>query len=159
GDNKGEMYLHGSLPHINSFQLNPLEEGTKTNTGFWGLTVGIDYYHSTHQFISLSASGVADLFVPVPAAVDISGEYELMSSRYVSLSNNHRIRRFTLGYGFSYARNTWDFRYYDRFSPSPPSRNPVKKSDYSIGFIFPTYFQSGKNFRLGVVYRPDFFRP
>ncbi len=158
-NNKGELYLHLSLPHINSFHLTPEHEGKKMNTGFWGLTIGMDYFHSKNQFVHLGVTAVSDFFVPVPAAVDISGEYELMSSRYISLSNNHKINRFSVGYGFSYARNTWDLRYYDRFDPFPPTREPVKKSHSAVGLIFPTYFQMGENFNIGVVYRPTFYRP
>src|SRR6056300_785642 len=95
---KGELYLHVSLPHINSFHLVPENEGIKNNTGFWGLTLGLDYFHSKNQFLNLGISGVSDFFVPFPAVVDIIGEYELMSSRYISLSNNHRLRRFKIGY-------------------------------------------------------------
>ncbi len=158
-NNKGELHLHISLPHINSFNLNPENEETKTNTGFWGLTVGLDYYHSKNQFLNVGISGVSDFFVPFPAAVDISGEYELMSSRYASISNNHRLVRFSLGYGLSYAKNIWDFRYYDRFDPPPPTREPIKRSHNAIGLVFPTYFQLGDHFHFGVVYRPTFFRP
>ena len=157
--NKGELHLHISLPHINSISLNPENEETKTNTGFWGLTVGLDYYHSKNQFFNVGISGVSDFFVPVPAAIDISGEYELMSSRYASISNNHRLGRFSLGYGLSYARNTWDFRNYGNFDPPPPIKEPVKKSSNAFGLIFPTYFQQGKHFNMGVVYRPTFYRP
>ena len=158
-DNKGELYLHLSLPHINSFRLTPENEGTKVNTGFWGITIGLDYYISKNQFISLGVSGISDFFVPFPAAVDISGEYELMSSRYISLSNSHRYSRFTIGCGLSYSKNTWDFRYYDRFGPPPPTRDPIKKSYNAFGLIFPSYFQMGENFNIGVVYRPTFYRP
>jgi len=157
--NKGELHLHVSLPHINSFILNPENEKTKINTGFWGLTIGLDYYHSKNQFINLGISGVSDFFVPLPAAVDISGEYELMSSRFISISNNHNIKRFTTGYGILYARKTWDFRYYDRFAPLPPTREPIKRSHKAFGFVFPSYYQLGKHFYLGVVYKPTFFRP
>jgi hypothetical protein len=158
-NNKGELHLHISLPHINSFRLTPDNEGAKINTGFWGLTVGLDYYHSKNQFINLGVSGVSDFFVPVPAAVDISGEYELMSSVYLGLSNNHRYRRLTIGYGLSFSRNTWDLRYYDRFDPPPPTRDPVKKSHISFGLVVPSYFQIGEYFNFGVIYRPSFYRP
>lgn len=157
-NNKGELHIHLSLPHINSFRLMPENEGAKINTGFWGLTIGLDYYHSKNQFINIGVSGVSSFFVPFPAAVDISGEYELMSSSYISLSNNHRLRRFTIGYGLSYAKNTWDFRYYDRFNPPPPTRDPIKKSHNAFGLILPTYFQLGEHFNIGVVYRPTFYR-
>ncbi len=158
-NDKGELHLHISLPHINSFHLNPENEGAKTNTGFWGLTVGLDYYHSKNQFLNVGISGVSDFFVPVPAAVDISGEYELMSSGYTSISNNHKLGRFCVGYGLSYTKNTWDFRYYDRFSPPPATREPIKRSHNAFGFIFPIYFQLGKYFNIGAVYRPTFYRP
>lgn len=158
-NNKGELNLHVSLPHINSFHLTPENEGTKTNTGFWGLAFGLDYYHSRNQFLNVRVSGVSDFFLPFPAAVDISGEYELMSSIYFSLSNNHRLGRLTLGYGLSYGRNTWDYRFYDRFDPPPPTRDPVKKSSTAFGLFFPTYFQLGEHFNIGVVYRPTFYRP
>ena len=123
------------------------------------MTVGLDYYHAKNQFVNLGLSGVSDFFVPVPAAVDISGEYEMMSSLYFSLSNNHRLKRFAIGYGLSYGRNTWDFRYYDRFAPPPPTRDPVKKRHNAYGLVFSTYFQLGANSNLGVVYRPTFYRP
>ena len=61
-DRKGELHLYLSLPHINSFQLTPENERAKINTGFWGLTIGLDYYHSKDQFINLGASGVLDFF-------------------------------------------------------------------------------------------------
>jgi len=156
--NKGELYLHVSLPHINSFNLRPENEGYKINTGFWGLSLGLDYSYSKNRFLNLSISGVSDFFVPVPAAVHIRGKYELMSSRYISFSNNHRIKRFTIGYGLSYARNTWDFRY-SGFDTQPPIREPIKRSHNSFGLVFPTYFQLSKNFHLGIVYRPTLFAP
>jgi hypothetical protein len=158
-DNKGKFNLHLSLPHINTFRMTPENEGVKINTGFWGLTIGLDYYHSKKQFVNLGFSGVMDFFVPAPAAVDIWGEYEVMSSLYISLSNNHKLGEFTLGYGLSYVRNTWDFRYYDWGNTPPPTRDPVTKSHYSFGFVFPFYYRVIKQLNVGVVYRPSFYRP
>ena len=167
-DNKGELHLHLSLPWVNSFNLNPKNEGRKVNTGSWGLSIGLDYFHSNNQFISLGASGVMDFFLPVPAAVDLYGEHELMSSTYLSLSNNHKIRRFTIGYGLSFARNTWSFRDhggYNEYNEEqdeiilPLLKDPVTKSHFAFGLIFPTYFQLSEHFNIGVVYRPTFYRP
>lgn len=156
---KGGLYLHLSLPHINSFRLTPEGEKTKINTGFWGLAIGLDYYHSESQFINLGVSGVTDFFVPVPGSIDIRGEYELLSSRYISFSNNHRIKRFTIGYGLSYSRNTWDYKNYGSIDSITPKREPVKKSNYSFGLVFPAYFQLGDHFNIGIIYRPSFYRP
>ena len=155
---QGELYLHFSLPHINAFQLTPDYEDTKSNIGFWGVSIGLDYYYYKNMFLSLSTSAVSDFFVPVPAAVDISGEYELMSSTFISISNNHKLNRISFGYGFSICRNTWDYRYYNRFDPPPPTREPVKKSNYAVGMNFTSYFQVSERFNIGVLYRPTFIR-
>lgn len=154
---KGSLQLHYSLPWINNFLLKPINEhSTKLNTGFWGVMLGLDYYKKTNQYFNLSISGVMDFFIPFPAAVDFSGEYDTMSSLYLSLSYNYRIRRYSVGYGISFSKNTWNHNYSDWLNPPPPVREPVTKSDYSIGFIFPTYIQAGEYFKIGLLYRPSF---
>ena len=158
-DNKGELHLHLSLPYINSFSLKPQNEARKANTGFWGLSIGLDYYHSNNQFVNLGTSGVLDFFLPTLGAVDLIGEHELMNSWYISLSNNHKLRRFSVGYGLSYGKNTWSLGYSDWGDPPPPTRDPVTKSHNAFGLIFPTYFQCSEHFNIGVVYRPTFYRP
>ncbi len=158
-NNAGSLWLHLSLPHINSFHLRPENEPAKTNTGFWGLTVGMDYYHSDEQFVSLSASFVTDFFLPFPAPVTLVGEHEMMCSTYTSITNNHRINRFTLGYGLSYAENTWKFSYKSDGKTPPPSREPGTKSSVALGLMFPAYYRFGEHFTMGVLYRPTFFRP
>ncbi len=156
---KGDLYLHLSLPHVNYFSLYPQSEGRKEKIGFWGITGGLDYFHRHNQFVQLSITGAMDFFFPVPAAIDISGEYELMSTLNVSLTNNHRIRRWKLGYGLSLARNSWEWRYYPRWNPPPPTRTPVTKQQLALGLALPVYYQLGRSFHLGFVYRPSFYRP
>lgn len=158
-NNRGKILLNLSLPWVNAFHLVPAGETDKNNVGFWGGTIGIDYYHTPTQFISFNVTGAADLFAPVPAAIDISGEYDLMSTRYFSISNSHQFNWLTVGYGVSYGKNIWDHRYYDRFNPPPPTREPVKKENDALGIIFPVHFQTGEHFRIGFVYRPTFYRP
>lgn len=156
---KGEIDLRISFPHINNFLLKPdNESNSKFNTGFWGLSVGLDYYHSAKQFINLSATGVMDFFLPVPAAVDMSGYYEIMNSAYISVSNNHKNKNFTLGYGLSYSRNRWMLNYSEWGDPEPLTREPVEKFNNAIGFVFPVYYMPTEHFFIGLVYRPTFFR-
>jgi hypothetical protein len=156
---KGSIVLHVSLPHINGFLLKPIgEDSAMKSLGFWGIKLGINYYHNKNQFLDLSVSAVSDFFAPFPGAIDIWGEYDLMTSIYSSFSNNHRIGRFSLGYGLSFSKNTWDHRYYDRFDAPPPLREPFKKSEYILGFIFPIYHQFGEYFYMGLIYRPTFLK-
>jgi hypothetical protein len=151
---RGQLNLVYSIPYINNFYLQPQDEPTKINTGFWGVSAGLEYYYKSNKFINLSVSGATDFFVPVPAAVDISGEYELMSSVYIGLTNNYQFKTFTIGYGLNYAKNIWDFRYSGFGDPPPPTREPVTKSNQSIGLILNSYYQLGRHFNLGLIYRP-----
>ncbi len=50
-------------------------------------------------------SGAMDFFLPIPVASDPgSGSFnENIMSGHISLSNNHHIGKFLIGYGFSYA--------------------------------------------------------
>lgn len=157
-DSRGDIYLHLSLPHINVFRLVPENESVKSNMGFWGITAGLDYYYDSDRFFNMGVSAVSDFFCPVPAAIDISGEYELMSSVYLSFSNNYKMKRFSLGYGLSFSKNTWDFRYYDIFNPPPATREPVKKTNNALGLIMTSYFQLSQRFNIGIIYRPTFYR-
>lgn len=103
---KGQLYLHLSQPHVNSFDLLPVGESRKTNTGFMGISSGLDFVHSKNQYITLSASGVTDFMLPFPAPVDFSGEREFFSSVYAALSHNHKLNRFSLGYGISFVKKS-----------------------------------------------------
>jgi len=154
---RGSLQLHCSFPWINNFLLNPIDENNyKFNTGFMGISLGLDYFYKTNQFLNISASGVMNFFIPFPAAVDYSAEVDMMESAYLSLSNNYRIKRFSIGYGISYSKNIWAHKYFDWGDPPPPTREPVTKTDYSIGLIFPLYIQAGEFFEIGLLYRPSF---
>jgi hypothetical protein len=147
--NKGTWLIHFSLPHINIFELRPQGEGTKYNTGFLGISAGLDYYHSKKQYLSLTGNAVMDFMVPAPAPVRYEGPHEQMYSTYLALTNNHKIRRFSLGYGLAYGNNLW--RFGDR------STGGVEiKSNTFLGFSAPIYFQIVRTFHLGFIYRPSF---
>jgi hypothetical protein len=156
---QGEIYAHYSLPHINSFLLRPEGEEAKINTGFWGLTLGLDYYHLDEQYFRLRATGVSDFPSPFPFLIFMRGEYELMSSWYFSFSNNHSLGRMDLGYGLYYGKNTWDLIRAGWYDPPTPARAPINKSHHTIGLVFPMYYRASETFSLGLVYRPSFFRP
>lgn len=160
---KGEIYLNLSLPHINSFLLSPDKIGRKTNTGFLGVSAGLDWVYSKKQFLNFSASAVMDFIAPFPASLNFEDEHEWMNSIYFAMSNNHKIGRFSLGYGLSYGINSWKiaFNHDDRgeFDPIPISKMDIAKKYNVLGLVFPIYFQTGNYFNIGVIYRPTFYRP
>lgn len=110
-EKKGQINLAFSLPYINSFHLQPQNETPKTNTGFGGISIGLEYFYKANRFLSINAYAASDFFLPVPAAVDIYGEFQMMSSAYLSLTDNYKIGRLSFGYGLSYSRNIWELRY------------------------------------------------
>ncbi|WP_143822090.1 hypothetical protein [Mucilaginibacter pedocola] len=153
----GEFLLHLSLPHANQFVFKPDGEKLQSNGGFLGLSVGLDYYHTYSQFINLSASAVTDFVVPVPAPYDrFGGSYKTMSSMFVSLSNNHKIERFSFGYGLFYGQNKWRVNYL-RDSSQTIDHSITKKHNV-LGLVGTTYYQFGPSFNLGLIYRPSFIR-
>ena len=84
----------------------------------------------------------------------MTGEYEMMTSTYLSLTDNRKLKRFTLGYGINYSINKWEYIYNASFDAPPPSRDPVTKSSQSFGFVVDGYYQFGKHFFMGLIYRP-----
>ena len=148
---KEKLYLHLSLPFINSFCMKFENKGANVKTGFFGVSAGLDYHHSKNQFVHLSASSVTHLF-SIPKS-----NGELMTSEYISLSNNHIIERFTIGYGFSYGTNQrekWENGWgWLSLFPTDSEKHHV------FGLTFPTYFRLTKLLNVGIVYRPTFYRP
>jgi len=159
-NNKGQLLLHLSFPYYNSFRLSPVNESTKKNFGYMGVSVGLDYYHSKNQFINISASRVTDCSAPfvMDDFVSENEKYEYIYSTYLSLSNNYKIKRLSIGYGLSYAINTWELVEYGRYG-SIPVEVSVTKTNKALGLVFSSYFQATPNFYLGVIYRPTLLRP
>lgn len=153
--NKRQVNLTYSLPWVNSFYLQPDGETPKINTGFGGISAGLEYFYKKDKYIAITGSAVTDFFIPFPAAVDYSGEVESMYSVYASLTDNFKFRRFTLGYGINFSKNIWELVYYDSFDPPPPTREPAKKTNVSLGFTIDGYHQVGKHFYIGLIYRPN----
>ncbi len=161
------LFLKLALPHLNIFSLKPDGEPQKSHAGFWGVSFGFDYAYLQNRFISISAGGVVDFFLPFPAVVDPGGESELMTSEYITLTDNFEFKSITVGYGLSYAKNTWrlsyagtdsDFEDMDAFLEKLNDINPRSKACNIIGLAFPLYLKLGESMILGAIYRPSWIR-
>ncbi len=153
--NKGQITLNISVPYCNIFNLQPYGESRKFNTGFWGISAGIDYFYKADKFLSLTASKQTDFFLPFLAPIDLSGTWEYMDSKNIRLTDNFRFRRFTAGYGLSFSENIWQSIYYDRWDSPPPIRDDVTKTSYSVGFTLDFYHQITDYFFAGMLYNPS----
>lgn len=154
---KGTFRFIWSFPYINSFYLKPENENTKSNTGFMGSTFGLDYFYNTNRYFNFSFSQIVDFYSPLPFR-DYEKVYEVMDSYYISLSNNHKVKRFSFGYGFSLAQNNWEL-VNNGWEENSSTREPAKKTNYALGLVSSSFFQMTPTFHLGIVYRPTFLRP
>lgn len=154
----GNLDLFVSLPYASSFLLHPEGENSKSSFGFLGFATGLDYYTSKKNFLNLTAGAVLDFSLPFPAPIDYGGTYETMHSVYFTLSNNHVVDRFSLGYGLSYNVNTWN-RLHGMDVDETTALPEVTKRQASMGLHFSTYYRSRKSFRIGLVYRPSLIGP
>ena len=154
---KGDVMLQVSLPLVNNFYLKPDGEGLKSKTGFYGVAAAVGYAYAPGRFLGLTASALADREVPAPEPYDRDGAYEQLSAIVIAITDNRQLRRFTFGYGLSYAQNTWRGIYDNSHSgPSvpPPSRPSVRKSAGSIGLMLSGHYQISRLANAGIVYRP-----
>jgi hypothetical protein len=140
---KGHLDLSVSHPFINNFYLQPTGEIKKYRTGFWGFSVGLDYYYSAFHFLNVRASTAASLSVPIASGID---DQEGAGSSFLSLTSNHSIGRLSFGYGIHYSKNYWWTDYEDVL--------PNRKSSNSLGVAFNLYHKFTRNFFVGLIYNP-----
>lgn len=152
----GEIRLKLGLPYVNSFTLNPQNETRKTQTGWVGLELGLEYQYSENSFVNLESSinGAAEAF----GLMDIVGEFDQFATLSINLSQNNTIGRVTIGYGLSYAWNTWV--YTRTFVPDSiaPTRDLVVRDSQNLGLILNSYYRLGKTAHIGLIYRPYFLK-
>jgi hypothetical protein len=154
---KGQILLHLSFPYVNSFHITPLNENSKTNSGFMGYSIGLGYCYKKNQYVNITISKIMDSNTPI-IFVPIMKEFELLGSDYlISLSNNHRVNRFSLGYGLSFAQNYWEI-VNNSWKENGTGRKPMRKSHNVLGFNFSSFFRISDVFQMGIIYRPTFFR-
>lgn len=168
--NKSEIYGKGTwdlrltIPYINHFRLKPDGEKYISKGGFLGAAIGFDYYHRNNQYLSVLTAGVLDFFLPFPVHIDYDYgeeivEKEFCSSTFISFTNNHRSKFFSIGYGLSYSHNSWILTYNIGYSfESNSSYLAQKYTNNTLGLMFTGYWLTKKSFSLGVIYRPNFIR-
>lgn len=149
---KGDINVSISIPYVNSFSYNLEGYGTRSSTGFFGVSAGLEYFYKSNKYIGVKYAGAIDFFVPIP--VSPGGELEEhFSTTYFEVTDNFKFGRLHVGYGINYANNTW------RFTENIDTENEIEitRKSKSFGITANTYFQLGRSFCIGVVYRPTFY--
>ena len=152
--NKGLFYLRLSIPFLNGYFYQPKGEGICRDVGYYGFSLGLEYYYNKNKYLSLTmARGFG---FPIGPVVPY-GESQRLSTYYIGLADNYKIKRYHFGYGLNYSINIWDLHYrYGGKDTIFETRAPLRKINQSIGITLSTYFQFGKVFYLGLIYRPTF---
>lgn len=148
---KGRVNLSISMPWVNQFYLDPVGVSPKNTVGFLGLAVGLEYYYRDDTFVKINGTGIMDFMVPMPAS--IFGEYEIMTALGVSVTNNHRLGRFAVGYGPNWMRSSW--RHIGAEDPVPGE--PDHLTDHSLGLFTSGHYQLGRSFHVGLLYQPSLY--
>lgn len=147
-----------SVPYVNSFYLRPPSETGKYNTGFWGLSAGIEFYTTPTTSYMLSALAATDYMIPIPVGVEKFGEYETLYTLHASGTYQMKHKRFNTGIGLSLASNIWSLNYRGEPDTAVVYRTPVTKRNQSIGFHFNIDHQLNEHFFVGIMYRPTFYQ-
>ena len=152
--------LRLGLPWINAFSADYGIQGRRSNVGFIGASVGLDYFRADNSFVNISAAGIMDAFILFPAPVDYEGMHDHMFSVYGYVSNNHLLarKRFSFGYGVSFGRDTWNTlnhgRWPDDATEEEMSRESIHRVSNSLGLVVPLYYYTRRSLYMGLVYRP-----
>ena len=147
---QGSMAFQLSFPVVNGLVQRHPGIGRQSAGGLFGLQAGGAWACAPNRFV-LATVGAHF----TGGAMDVVGQSELLTAFAASVSHNHRFGRFTLGYGVQATRNVWH-----RGEPSRPDSGQVylpaaTLRNTALGALVSAHFDAGRNFRLGLSYRPS----
>ena len=164
-NNISHLAFNISMPFINFFQFRPQNFSKRNLWGFWGISIGAELAYSNNKSIVLTFGSAIDYPVPVPVGISWEpyGIREQMSTNYLSLEHQFRVfRRLIIGAGLSYNSTRWSRVDYGTGWSWQDSIIPqtivTSERHRTFGLSFSTYVPLGRMFRLGVNYRPSFYR-
>lgn len=136
---KGDIFLKGSLPYVNSFNLD-FGAFKKKNTGFIGVAGGLEFFFSQKHYLETSMGIMGDYFAPIGPADYDEGLHEQLISAFTRATFNHTNGVFSFGYGVNASYNIWAEEYEGVPPPNFVERNidraalgPVLTGYYHLG--------------------------
>jgi len=152
---KGQFNILISIPYVNGFYLQPHNEGVKKLGGFFGASIGAEYYYKDTKYVKFTVGSTIDFLAPVPAPVDYDGVNQFAIAYNFTVTDNYKLNRFTLGYGLNYSIYDWRLDN-DDYKTQGILPAPLNKINRGLGLLTSGYFQFSKAFFMGVVYNPTF---
>lgn len=149
---QGDINAYLSVPFLNFFHFNlPNTNTSKEDTGMFLFAAGIEYYHKNNEFINIGIGSYANIY---DSAVR---DKSLMFSHFLNITNNHRINRFTLGYGLGFSHNIVTQKYY-LYSQFEDEVIRIRRTQNTIDLVLSAQMQVVKNINIGLTYRPSVYR-
>lgn len=170
---KGDLYLNLSSPFLYPGYtiLKPTANLHMDRGSGLGFAAGFDYYYKNNRFVNLTTSATLGGDIPFGCGWDDGyDDTERFNIYHITVSNNHRSKYFSLGYGISYAYTDWWRKKYLN------NKNPLINigADYStrlgimrqyedrryaaLGFVLNGYVYFFNSFTFGIIYKPTFVR-
>jgi hypothetical protein len=152
---KGQINFVLALPYVNTFHFEPSNENYSNKTGFLGFSAGIEYFYTNKRYFSVNFRAATSFDLPFPAPLDQYGEYERLNSLSFGFTHNHKIKRFSVGYGLNYSRNVW-YKHYEEFFVEPGDKTGITKANKTLGVTLNGYYQISSFFYVGLNYNQSF---
>jgi hypothetical protein len=147
---KKAVFLNLSFPIYNNLRMQYEREDKYVTFGLMGLSAGLEYCYESKKSLSFSM-----VFIPNSSNWTDDLNYytkRVLATNYMSLTHNHFIKRWTLGYGISYGKNYIKERNFER-------EIPYSEKSYNVwGLETNVYYRLGNAFQIGLKYRPTFYR-
>jgi len=176
--------LQMNIPFVNLHHRIDAYDQNDIITGFFGLGLGVNYFYQNNKYLNFSAHSMLLNNVPLPPPFIVF--WEKNSKEYfhqVTLSNNHRIQKFNIGYGLSYSLSEMKYTVslprtnetaIVHLNASLPITRPAEvekmskkispgryethwKKVQAIGLWFPLSYELTKGLSASFQYRPTFY--
>jgi hypothetical protein len=147
---KKAVFLNLSFPLYNNLRMQYEREDKDVKFGLIGLSAGLEYCYKSKKSLSFSMvvipnSGYGFDGLNSRIAKDLS-------TNYMSLTHNHFMKKWTIGYGISYGKNYIKEGDFERSIP-------YSLKSYNVwGLETNAYYRVGNVFQIGLKYRPTFYR-
>jgi hypothetical protein len=147
---KKAVFLNLSSPIFNNLRMAYEREDKFVTFGFLGLSAGLEYCYQPKKSFAFS-------MVVIPSSSSRINLFnfnrtKVSATYYTSVTHNHFVNRWTLGYGISYGKNyiaEGDFEI----------SIPYSVKSYNVwGLEANAYYRLGNVFHVGLKYRPTFYR-
>ena len=155
-NNIEHLALNISMPYANFFNLKPEDQPRKNINGFLGISIGGELAYAKNKSVVLTFGGAMSFPMPFPVSLQWEGVVETMSTHYLSLEHQFKVHKYlVVGAGLSYNSTEWTFGWSDGHWSR---QTDTLERHRNLGFSLSSYVPLGRTFRLGVNYRPTFYR-